>query len=94
MTRTVGRHAQIIPTLISMFDQLTTLAWSQVGLLPLANTTRKRSRIIDTIVTLLRQSVIHPSTRENFAHLQCADEKHKCDADALAPGHLKTEYLV
>lgn len=52
MTRIVGRHAHMMPTLISMFDQLITLAWSHVGLLPTENTTKNRSRIMDTIVTL------------------------------------------
>ena len=61
--------------------------------MPFAKTTRKRSRIIETIVTLSQASV-----RIAFwgivSDLQCADKEHECNTDALAPGHLKAKDLI
>lgn len=52
ITRSVGRQAQIMPTLTSMFDQFTTSTWSQVGFEEAAKVTRDWRRRHDTTVTL------------------------------------------
>lgn len=93
MTRTAGRHAHKTPTLISIFDQLITLASSHVGLSPLAKTTRDRRRIMDTIVTLPQRQKLD-SRCDCIGDLQCTDKEHECNTDAVAPRHLEAEDLI
>lgn len=57
MTRSVGRQAQIIPTLTSMFDQSMTFTWSHVGLAEAAKVTSDWRRRHETIVTLIYVSL-------------------------------------
>ena len=45
-------HAHIIPTFISIVDQLDASAWSQVGFVDFANVIRVWRRMIEMTVTL------------------------------------------
>jgi hypothetical protein len=51
-----GIHAQMIPTLISIFDQWITSAWSQVGLDEAPKFMRDCNRSAETTVTLRRSN--------------------------------------
>lgn len=92
MTRIVGRHAQMIPTLTSMFDQLITSTWSHVGFAEEAKETSDWRRRQDTTVTLNDVSLgIETIVDRN---LQGTHEEHDGYADLFAPRQLQSEDLV
>jgi len=86
-------QAHIMPTFISMVDQLLTSTWSQVGLVELAKCMRDWRRMTDTTVTLYKSWLAQEDGVGVKSYEQGSHAEHESNANLLLPGKLEREDL-